>query len=52
MDYKIWSDDNVEELATLLVSRPIMASIALPELGREACEAAMKMSHQASILAI
>lgn len=49
MDYKIWSDDNVEELAKLLVSR---ADHGLDRVyfagnsGAEACEAAMKMSYQ------
>lgn len=49
MDYKIWSDDNVEELASLLVSR---AGHSLDLVyfsgnsGAEACEAAMKMSYQ------
>jgi adenosylmethionine-8-amino-7-oxononanoate aminotransferase len=49
MDYKIWLDDNVEELAKLLVSR---AEHGLNKVyfsgnsGAEACEAAMKMSYQ------
>ena len=49
MDYKAWSDDNVEELAALLVSR---AEHGLDKVyfcgnsGAEACEAAMKMSYQ------
>jgi adenosylmethionine-8-amino-7-oxononanoate aminotransferase len=49
MDYKIWSDENAEELATLLVSR---ANHGLDRVyfsgnsGAEACEAAMKMSYQ------
>ena len=49
MDYKIWSDDNTEELAELLVSR---AEHGLDRVyfagnsGAEACEAAMKMSYQ------
>jgi len=49
MDYKLWSDENVEELASLLVSR---AEHGLDRVyfagnsGAEACEAAMKMSYQ------
>ena len=49
MDYKIWSDENVEELADLLLSR---AEHGLDRVyfagnsGAEACEAAMKMSYQ------
>jgi adenosylmethionine-8-amino-7-oxononanoate aminotransferase len=49
MDYKIWSDPNVEELADLLLSR---AEHGLDRVyfagnsGAEACEAAMKMSYQ------
>jgi adenosylmethionine-8-amino-7-oxononanoate aminotransferase len=49
MDYKIWRDDNVEQLASLLVSR---AEHKLDKVyfcgnsGAEACEAAMKMSYQ------
>lgn len=49
MDYKIWSDDNVYELADLLLSR---AEHGLDRVyfagnsGGEACEAAMKMSYQ------
>lgn len=49
MDYKIWRDDNVEQLAALLVSR---AEHKLDKVyfcgnsGAEACEAAMKMSYQ------
>ena len=49
IDYKIWSDENVEELAELLVSR---AEHGLNRVyfsgnsGAEACEAAMKMSYQ------
>lgn len=49
MDYKIWSDDNVEELASLLLSK---AEHGLNKVyfsgnsGAEACEAAMKMSYQ------
>jgi adenosylmethionine-8-amino-7-oxononanoate aminotransferase len=49
MDYKIWSDENAEELATLLVSK---AEHGLDRVyfagnsGAEACEAAMKMSYQ------
>lgn len=49
MDYKIWSDRNTEELASLLVSK---AEHGLNKVyfsgnsGAEACEAAMKMSYQ------
>jgi adenosylmethionine-8-amino-7-oxononanoate aminotransferase len=49
MDYKIWSDENIEQLASLLVSR---AEHGLDRVyfagnsGAEACEAAMKMSYQ------
>ncbi len=49
MDYKIWSDANVEKLAELLLSR---AEHGLDRVyfagnsGAEACEAAMKMSYQ------
>lgn len=49
MDYKIWRDDNTEELAELLVSK---AEHGLNKVyfsgnsGAEACEAAMKMSYQ------
>ena len=49
MDYKIWTDENVEELAELLLSR---AEHGLDRVyfagnsGAEACEAAMKMSFQ------
>lgn len=50
MDYKLWSDQNTEELANLLLSR---AQHSLNKVyfsgnsGAEACEAAMKMSYQA-----
>ena len=50
MDYKIWSDENTNLLANLLVSR---AEHGLDKVyfagnsGAEACEAAMKMSYQA-----
>lgn len=50
MDYKIWTDDNVEELSSLLLSK---AEHTLNRVyfsgnsGGEACEAAMKMSYQA-----
>ena len=50
MDYKIWSDENTEELAALLLSR---AEHGLERVyfagnsGAEACEAAMKISYQA-----
>lgn len=50
MDYKVWSDPNVEDLASLLLSR---AEHGLNKVyfagnsGAEACEAAMKMSFQA-----
>jgi adenosylmethionine-8-amino-7-oxononanoate aminotransferase len=49
MDYKIWRDEHVEQLASLLVSR---AGHGLDRVyfcgnsGAEACEAAMKMSYQ------
>ncbi|HLB43592.1 MAG TPA: aminotransferase class III-fold pyridoxal phosphate-dependent enzyme [Gammaproteobacteria bacterium] len=49
MDYKVWSDKNTEEIATLLLSR---AEHGLNRIyfsgnsGAEACEAAMKMSYQ------
>lgn len=49
MDYKIWSDENTEQLAELLLSR---AEHGLDRVyfagnsGAEACEAAMKMSYQ------
>jgi adenosylmethionine-8-amino-7-oxononanoate aminotransferase len=49
IDYKIWSDENTEELAYLLLSR---ADHGLDKVyfagnsGSEACEAAMKMSYQ------
>lgn len=49
MDYKAWSDENTEAVATLLLSR---AEHALNRVyfsgnsGAEACEAAMKMSYQ------
>lgn len=49
MDYKLWSDENAEELAELLLSR---AEHGLDRVyfagnsGAEACEAAMKMSYQ------
>tara|TARA_B100001971_G_C18264190_1_gene590188 strand:+ start:2935 stop:4230 length:1296 start_codon:yes stop_codon:yes gene_type:complete len=49
LDYKLWSDDNVEELSDLLLSK---AEHALDKVyysgnsGAEACEAAMKMSYQ------
>jgi adenosylmethionine-8-amino-7-oxononanoate aminotransferase len=49
IDYKIWSDENVEALADLLLSR---AQHGLDRVyfagnsGAEACEAAMKMSYQ------
>jgi adenosylmethionine-8-amino-7-oxononanoate aminotransferase len=49
MDYKAWTDENVEKLATLLVSK---AGHGLDKVyfcgnsGAEACEASMKMSYQ------
>jgi adenosylmethionine-8-amino-7-oxononanoate aminotransferase len=49
MDYKIWADENTDELASILVSR---AEHGLDRVyfagnsGAEACEAAMKMSYQ------
>ena len=50
LDYKLWSDKNVEALASLLLSK---AEHDLDKVyfsgnsGAEACEAAMKMSYQA-----
>ncbi len=50
IDYKLWTDKNTEQLATLLVSK---AEHGLKKVyfcgnsGAEACEAAMKMSYQA-----
>lgn len=49
MDYKIWSDENTEELASLLVSRAAHGLDLVyfsGNSGAEACEAAMKMSYQ------
>ena len=49
IDYKLWSDENVEELANLLLTK---AEHGLDRVyfagnsGAEACEAAMKMSYQ------
>ena len=49
MDYKVWSDENTEKLASLLLSR---AEHGLDRVyfagnsGGEACEASMKMSYQ------
>jgi adenosylmethionine-8-amino-7-oxononanoate aminotransferase len=49
VDYKIWIDEHVEQLATLLLSR---AEHSLDRVyfcgnsGAEACEASMKMSYQ------
>jgi len=49
IDYKIWRDENVEKLASLMLSR---AKHKLDRVyfcgnsGAEACEAAMKMSYQ------
>ena len=49
LDYKLWSDENTEDLADLLLSR---AEHGLDRVyfsgnsGAEACEAAMKMSYQ------
>ena len=49
IDYKLWSDENVEELASLLLSK---AEHGLDRVyfsgnsGSEACEASMKMSYQ------
>ncbi len=50
MDYKMWSDENAEELASLLLSK---AEHGLDKVyfagnsGAEACEASMKISYQA-----
>lgn len=50
LDYKLWSDENTENLAELLLSR---AEHGLDRVyfsgnsGAEACEAAMKLSYQA-----
>ena len=49
IDYKTWSDENVEELASLLVSRTkhgLDRVYFSGNSGSEACEAAMKMSYQ------
>jgi adenosylmethionine-8-amino-7-oxononanoate aminotransferase len=49
MDYKIWSDVNVELLASLLVSKSnhgLNKVYFSGNSGAEACEAAMKMSYQ------
>jgi len=49
MDYKVWSDQNVEDLATLLVSKAehgLNRVYFAGNSGAEACEAAMKMSFQ------
>ena len=49
MDYKAWSDDNTEELATLLLSRAehkLNRVYFAGNSGAEACEAAMKISYQ------
>ena len=49
MDYKIWSDENTEALASLLVSRAqhgLDLVYFSGNSGAEACEAAMKMSYQ------
>lgn len=49
VDYKLWRDENVEKLASMLISR---ANHGLDKVyfcgnsGAEACEAAMKMSYQ------
>jgi adenosylmethionine-8-amino-7-oxononanoate aminotransferase len=49
IDYKIWSDENVEALADLLLSRAqhgLNRVYFAGNSGAEACEAAMKMSYQ------
>jgi adenosylmethionine-8-amino-7-oxononanoate aminotransferase len=49
MDYKIWSDENVETLAELLLSKAehgLNRVYFAGNSGAEACEAAMKMSYQ------
>ena len=49
MDYKQWFDENVEELADLLLSRAehgLNRVYFAGNSGAEACEAAMKMSYQ------
>jgi adenosylmethionine-8-amino-7-oxononanoate aminotransferase len=49
IDYKIWSDQNLEDLASLLVSRAdhgLDLVYFSGNSGAEACEAAMKMSYQ------
>jgi len=49
MDYKLWSDENTEALASLLVSRAqhgLDLVYFSGNSGAEACEAAMKMSYQ------
>lgn len=49
MDYKAWSDENTEKLATLLLSRAehkLNRVYFAGNSGAEACEAAMKMSYQ------
>ena len=49
IDYKIWSDENVEALADLLLSRAYHGLDRVyfaGNSGAEACEAAMKMSYQ------
>jgi len=49
MDYKVWSDPNVEDLASLLLSRAehhLNRVYFAGNSGAEACEAAMKMSFQ------
>ena len=49
LDYKIWSDENTEMLAEILVSRAghgLNRVYFAGNSGAEACEAAMKMSYQ------
>jgi adenosylmethionine-8-amino-7-oxononanoate aminotransferase len=49
LDYKLWSDDNTEELAELILSRAchdLDRVYFSGNSGSEACEAAMKMSYQ------
>lgn len=49
MDYKIWSDENTEELGSILLSKKdhgLDKVYFAGNSGSEACEAAMKMSYQ------
>ena len=50
LDYKIWSDENTEMLADILLSKAehdLNKVYFSGNSGAEACEAAMKMSYQA-----